>query len=86
MEETIVQLILAFAMKYPITMAILAVMGTLRAIFKPIMSVAHAYVESTSSLNDDEVLKKIEGHKAFKAFAWFIDYIASIKIGPQAPK
>lgn len=76
-------LIIAFAEKYPVAVTILAGVGVLRAIFKPIMSVARAYVQSTKSTDDDLKLDEVESSKAFKALAWLVDYVASIKIAPK---
>jgi hypothetical protein len=68
--------------KYPIAASILLVMGSARAVFKPIMAALHAYVESTPKTSDDEAIAKVEASKFFKAFAFVLDYVGSIKIGP----
>lgn len=76
-------LIIALAAKYPIVVSVFAVMGVFRAVFKPIMSVIHAYVGATESKSDDIQLDEVEASKWFKGLAWLVDYTASIKIGPQ---
>jgi len=59
---------------------VVAVVGALRLVFKPVMSAARAYVLSTPSTKDDAVLDKVEGHKAYKIAVYLLDYIASIKV------
>jgi len=76
MEEIIIGLIT----KYPQTMTVFAIMGLLRAIFKPIMAGVETYIAGSESKQDDEKLAKIKAHKAYKAFAWVLDYTASIKL------
>ncbi len=78
--EFIIPLIQSMSVKYPVIVSIIAVMGTLRIIFKPIMSVLHAYVESTETLKDDEKLAKAEASKYYKAIAWLVDFFASYKL------
>lgn len=73
-------ILLGLVVKYPVAMSAFAVIGVLRAIFKPIMTAAHAYVGATDSKSDDEALDKVEKSALYKAFAWFIDYTASIKL------
>lgn len=69
----------ALVAKYPISMAIITVMGTLRAVFKPAMSLWRTFVVSTPSPKDDAVLDKVEGSKAMKIVMYVLDWVASIK-------
>lgn len=80
MEQFIVELVISLVSKYPIVSAILGVIGFMRLIFKPAMSFLRTVVSSTASVKDDEVLNKVEASKVFLAFAWFIDFFASIKL------
>lgn len=80
MEEALGQGIIFLAMKFPVAMAIVVFMGSARLFFKPVMSFIHGIVEATPSKNDDLKLSVVESSKAFKAFAWVIDLLASIKL------
>jgi len=78
-----VPFIVSFAEKYPWLVTALAVIATLRLIFKPVMSGIEAIVKATPSTTDDEFVAKAEASRAFKIFAWGLDYLGSIKVGPQ---
>lgn len=68
---------------HPWFVTLAAIMGAFRLIFKPIVSAAESYVRSTPSTADDAFVEKVEHSAAFKSFAWCLDWIGSIKIGPQ---
>lgn len=68
------------AAKYPWISIIVAAVGVLRLVFKPIVSFFHARAAATADAADDEALVKIERSWWFKALAWFLDYTASVKI------
>ena len=73
-------LIEALAGGYGVTVQIVAIVGALRLVMKPIMGAARAYVLTTPSPKDDAVLDKVEAHKAYKVAMYLLDYIASIKV------
>lgn len=75
--------IVTMAQKYTWLVTLLAIVGTLRLVFKPLVSAAHVFVQSTPSTSDDEALAKVEASRAFKVFAWLLNYLGSIKVGPQ---
>lgn len=75
-----IPMIMELAEKQPLLMTVIAILGTFRAVFKPIMTVLHVYTQNTASKSDDEILAKVEESKVFKAIAWLIDYFTSIKI------
>jgi len=75
-----IEFILAMAEKYPIVVTILFFVGALRAVFKPLHLVIDAYVNFTDDPSDNEKWEKVKGHKYYKAVAWFIDYITSVKL------
>lgn len=79
MEQIFIELV----QKYPNAVMVLTAVGVLRAIFKPLMGVWEAYVASTPSVSDDEVLNNFKTSKLYKALAWFVDYAASIKLPGQ---
>ncbi len=78
--------IVGLAAKHPWLVSLLAVVATLRLVFKPIMSAVEAYVKSTPSATDDEWVAKAQHSPAFRAFAWVLDYLGSIKVGPRLPE
>lgn len=63
---------------------ILAFIGTLRIVFKPLFSLAHAVVDLTPSTSDNIKLEKIEKSKAVKVIYYLLDLFASVKV--EAPK
>lgn len=75
--------ITSLAVNHPWILTALAVVGGARIVFKPLMSLIHAYTEATPSTKDDEWLKKAEASKAFKTVCWLIDLLASVKVGTQ---
>lgn len=80
MEQALISFILGLADKYPIAVSIFMVIGILRTIFKPLMAFIHIFVAATPGQKDDEILNKVEASGLYLKFAWFIDYISSIKL------
>lgn len=78
--------IVSLAASYPWLVTLLTVIAALRLVFKPLMSALHAYVQSTASPTDDELLARVEHSRAYKVAAWLLDYLGSIKVGPQKPQ
>ncbi|MES2697500.1 MAG: hypothetical protein V4773_28800 [Verrucomicrobiota bacterium] len=78
--------IVSFAESHPWVLTLLAVIATLRLVFKPLMSAVHVYVQSTAGESDDAFLDKVEHSRAYKILAWLLDYFGSIKVGPQKPQ
>lgn len=76
MEEIILMLV----QKYPSLVAVFSVIGIMRAIFKPLMSLIESFVLATESKKDDMVLESAKASKIYKAIVWLIDYLASIKV------
>lgn len=75
--------IVSFAQSHPWLLTVLAAIATLRLVFKPIVTALEAYVKGTPQVTDDEWFAKVEHSRAFKVFAWLLDYLGSIKVGPQ---
>lgn len=76
MEQFVIDMLL----QSPSLTGALVIMGLLRAVFKPIFSVAEAYVKETKDPSDDAKLAKIMESKPYKIVAWLLDYTASIKV------
>lgn len=78
--DSVINFVTLFAASHPYVTTILLVMGTLRAIFKPLTFLAEAYVKSTPDTKDDETLAEVENSKLYKGFAFVLDYLASVKL------
>lgn len=75
-------LILDLVKDYPMMASIFMIIGVLRSIFKPLMTLLHSYVDATPSEKDNASLEKLKASKVFAALVWFIDYSSSIKLPP----
>lgn len=80
------QLIIEQATNHPSIMAILTIIGVARVCMKPLMEILHKIVAATPSPKDDELLEEVEASKAWNYFTWVLDWLTSVKIGPQAIK
>lgn len=58
-------------------------MATLRLFFKPLMTFAESVTAATETKSDNEFLTKVKSSTVYKAFAFLLDYTASIKL-PKA--
>ena len=83
MLETLMQWALGLASSHPQVATLFMAMGILRAVFKPIMTLAQSYVEASPSIKDNAWLAKVQQDKVFKALVWLLDYTASVKV-PRA--
>ena len=70
----------------PAVIMIFTVMGALRMAMKPIMSMIQIYVDATPSKEDDGLVEKIKGHKAYKMIAYILDWLASVKLPKKEEK
>lgn len=80
METVLINFILEMAQKYPQLTILFIVMGVLRVVFKPLFSFLRVVAEATPSQADNILLDKVQDSKVYKAVAWFLDYIASVKL------
>lgn len=74
------ELILDLAGKFPWVLSVVTVIGVLRIVVKPLMSIAKAVAEATSSPSDNLWVEKVENSKIYKGFIYAIDWLASIKL------
>lgn len=74
------QLAIEFVLQYPAVASALLAMSILRAVFKPLQGVVDKYVEATPDPDDDSKWAKIKESKPYLAFAWLVDFTASIKL------
>lgn len=63
---------------------VLMIVGALRVINKPLVSFLHVVVGATTTPRDDEVLAAAEASGVYKWFCWGLDWLFSLKAGPQA--
>lgn len=85
MDEAFTAFIAQLAQNHPIVLSILAVIGVLRAINKPLFALLHAYVIATPSTSDDALLSSVEQNKFVRALLFALDWTASIKLPPPQP-
>lgn len=67
-----------------LVLQVISIVGTVRLIMKPIMTMLHAVVDSTPSPADNAVLDGVEKSKLFSAVTFILDYILSIKLPTKA--
>ncbi len=65
--------------KYPVLSMLIAIIGSARAILKPIFSIAHSIAQITVSDKDNKIITKIENSKILKTILYISDYVFSIK-------
>jgi hypothetical protein len=70
--------------KYPWLATFVTVLGVFRAIAKPIWSLVLATVAATPTKADDNFIDEQEHSTWWKYLSYAIDWIFSIKVGPQA--
>jgi len=59
---------------------IIAIIGSLRLLIKPIMGLIEAYVLITPNKEDDLLPAQIKGNKIYKSVAYLLDWLASLKL------
>lgn len=73
-------LLLDLVSKYPVVAGVIAVVGILRLVVKPLMSIVEAVVLETASKKDDEAVAKVKDSGIYKGLIWVVDYLASVKL------
>jgi hypothetical protein len=77
-------LIEAYGGNFGVAVQVVAVVGTLRLFFKPIVAAVESAVKESSSTKDDELLATVQGNSIYKGFIFLLDLIASIKLKPKS--
>lgn len=72
--------VLAFSPSMAPLVAILAAMGTMRVLFKPLMAALVGLAKMTPTRYDDNLLENFQRSKVYTSIAWVLDFIASIKL------
>jgi len=71
---------------HPWVATLLLLMGGLRLVCKPIMSLVRARVAATPSTDDDAQLQRVMSTWWYQSLAWSLDFFASVKIPPPASR
>ncbi len=72
-------LIGALTAKYGVILTVIAWIGILRAVFKPLMSFVESVVKATPGKADDAAIAHFETGPVYKWLIWSLDWLASIK-------
>jgi hypothetical protein len=81
--ETVLPWLLSMVNTHPYFVLLVTIMGTLRLLVKPVMTILQVVVKLTPYDKDDQWLAKVEGSKAYGAFLYFLDWFASVKVGTK---
>ena len=73
-------LILSLLNEFPWFRDFVLLMGTLRFVFKPLVTFTERFVKATPWKSDDEQWAKIKRTRGYGIVAFLVDYFASIKI------
>lgn len=73
-------LLLDLVSKYPVVTSVIAIVGILRLIVKPIVSILESIAAATESKVDDIALEKVKTSAIYKGLVWLLDYVASVKL------
>ena len=72
------------ARDHPWIVTALLVIGALRAVFKPVMSLLRLRAAATPDTSDDARLTRFESSPIARLLTWSLDFFASIKVAPPA--
>ena len=67
---------------HPWVASLLILIGSLRLLFKPIMSLVRSRIAATPTTDDDAQLQRVMSSWWYQTLAWTLDFVASIKIAP----
>ncbi len=73
------EILASLVANYPFVMSVVAIVGALRLVIKPIMALLHAVAAQTPTKADDEALAKLTQSKLYAGFLFVLDWLASIK-------
>lgn len=65
---------------FPIVTSILTLLGVIRLVIKPLMSILHNAFDYTGNPKYIAFADKVEENKYYKAVVWALDYLFSIKV------
>lgn len=73
-------LLLDLVGKYPVIATVIAIVGILRIVIKPLVSIMENVAAATETKADDVVVEKVKTSAIYKGLVWLIDYVASVKL------
>ena len=74
------EFILDLIVQYPTVGSIVAALGAVRLVFKPLMTAIDSYVLSTETKDDDIYVEGIKATKWFRVVVFVLDWAFSVKI------
>ena len=77
-------LLTGLASKYTWLVAVLSVVGLLRLIVKPMVTIVETVVVWTTTTTDDEWLVRVKGGRVYRLVMWILDWLCSIKVPGQS--
>jgi hypothetical protein len=80
------ELVSSFAQEHPWASTTLLVIGGLRVVFKPAMSLLGVYIKSNCASEEYAKFQKIESGAALKWLSFALDLLCSIKLSAVAAK
>jgi uncharacterized membrane protein required for colicin V production len=83
--NTVGSWVIAFLGKYPLFATVVVIIGFLRMIMKPVMTILQAYVKLTPYDSDDKWLESFEQSKSYKLVVYLMDWVLSVKM-PEKSK
>lgn len=72
--------ILGYATEYPTIFTIVGIMGSVRIVMKPLMSLVLVTVELTPTNKDNLFLEKLKNYWWYKTLVYLLDWSLSIKL------
>lgn len=74
--------LVTLAQKEPWVTTVLALMGALRLLLKPIFAALHAFALTTGNERVEAMAARIAGSRGLRIFAFVLDWVASVKLVP----
>ena len=65
---------------------IVAVVGALRLIFKPIFAAIEKYIADSPDKRDDQWMLSVKASKIYKTIVFFVDLLSSVKLPAEEKK
>lgn len=74
------EFVLYLAQKFPVVLGVLAGIGVLRAINKPLFAAFKGIASATPTQKDDKIIEDIERSALYKFICFCLDWFASVKL------
>lgn len=80
MDQILIQILSAYPGVASVVLTVLSVVGILRLVLKPLMTILHSVAAATETDKDNKIIEQVEGSKIWNGLLWVLDYLASVKI------